>query len=245
MSAVSVVMAVYNGQRFLPEQLGTLLADLEPGDEVIVVDDASTDGSVPLIEGFASLLIRLVRNETNLGARGSFERGLGLVRNEFVFLCDQDDIWCAGKRAAMLAAFDADPGVLLIVSDAQVIGPDGEVLAESFMDRRGGFRGGVAATLWRNRYLGCAMAFRRGLLQVALPIPARAPQHDMWLGILAAATARTAFLPRPLIRYRRHGGNVTPLKSHAGWLQLVRWRLDLLVALAGRLGSVRLGRQQA
>jgi hypothetical protein len=84
-----------------------------------------------------------------------------MARNDIIFLCDQDDVWLPGKRDAFVAAFDADPLAQVVISDAEVIDGEGRVIEKSFMALRGGFAGSLAATLWRNRYMGCAMALRR------------------------------------------------------------------------------------
>lgn len=237
---VSVVMASYNGERYLRPQLDSVLGQLLPVDELIVVDDASTDGSAAWLASVEDPRIRLHRNPTNLGVRLTFERGFALARHEIVFLCDQDDVWLTGKRTAFVTAFERDPQTLVVISDAQIVDADGNIVAPSFMATRGGFRGGWISTLVRNRYLGCAMALRRPLLAAALPIPARVPMHDMWLGALGSLLGRVQYLPTPLLQYRRHGGNVTPSRRQSV-LRMLLWRVSLLHALVARLAAVRSG----
>jgi len=237
-SPISVVMTVYNGQRYLLPQVQSVLAQLEPGDELIAVDDASSDESVRLLTQLAAPSLRLLRNASNQGVRASFERGLAAARHEFVFLCDQDDLWLPGKRTEVVQAFARSPRVTAVISDAEVIDAEGRVTATSFMAARGGFEAGLLATLWRSRYLGCAMAVRRSLLQLALPIPAHVPMHDMWLGAMARLSGEVVYLPRPLIQYRRHGENVSP-DSRQPWGQMLRWRWALLQSVAGRWLSGR------
>ena len=238
---VSVVMAVYNGRKYLIEQLESVLAQLDDSDELVIVDDASKDGSAALIEGLRSPRIRLFSNERNLGIMGTFERGLRLARHDIVFLCDQDDIWLPGKKAAFITAFNSDPRVNVVISDAELIDGSGTLLSSSYMiSRRGGFDGSVLGTLWRNRYLGCAMAVRGSLLRIALPIPRRAPQHDMWLGALGKMSGRVVYLPKPYQRYRRHGGNASPMGSNS-WRQMFFWRWSLLQFLLRRKLAVLFG----
>jgi glycosyltransferase involved in cell wall biosynthesis len=240
--SVSVVMATYNGEAYLAEQLESVLAELHPEDELIVVDDGSQDGSLEILESFNSPVIRIVRNATNVGVLATFERGLLLSSKEIIFLCDQDDIWLPGKRAAFVAAFQSNLRTLVVVSDAQLIDARGNVTDPSFMATRGGFRGGISSTLIRNRYLGCAMALRRELLFAAVPIPRSVPMHDMWLGALGTILGRVHYLSVPLTQYRRHGGNVSP--SHRqGWFRMLRWRSALLLALVGRLGRLAFDRK--
>lgn len=244
MSCVSVVMAVYNGQQFLRAQVESVLAELRPGDELIIIDDASTDASLALLKGISSPALQIYTNPSNFGVIGSFERGLQIAAHEFIFLCDQDDVWLPGKRAAFVSAFERDPRTSVVVSDAQLIDASGIVTAPSFMATRGGFRGNILSTLVRNRYLGCAMALRRELLIAALPIPRSVPMHDMWFGALGSILGRVHYIPVPLLQYRRHGGNVSPSRRQ-GWSRMLRWRLALLSALAGRLFNLASGRHAA
>ncbi len=238
--SVSVVMATYNGTRYLHQQLQSVLHELLPGDELIIVDDGSQDGTLALLESLDSAEVRVIRNPVNVGVSATFERGLYLSKNEFIFLCDQDDVWLPGKRSAIVAAFEQDPKALVVISDAQVIDAQGLVIAQSFMANRHGFNGSVMATVWRNRYLGCAMAFRRSLLAAALPVPRQAPMHDMWFGAIGRMTGGVVYLSIPLLQYRRHTGNVSP-SSRQSLPRMIRWRVALLFALGTRMLSLRFG----
>lgn len=238
---VSVVMATYYGKAYLAEQLASVLAQLLPGDELIIVDDGSQDGSLELIEALASPLVRCVRNPHNLGVLATFEHGLLMSSKDIVFLCDQDDVWLPGKRDAVVQAFESDPGLWVVISDAEVIDARGQLMEPSFMAMRGGFRGSFWQTLVSNRYLGCAMALRRELLCVALPIPRQVPMHDMWFGALASLLGSVHYISRPQIQYRRHGANASPAGSQ-NWLLMVRWRVALVLALIARLSAWAVGR---
>ena len=242
--SVSVVMATYNGKAYLAEQLSSVLAELLPDDELIIVDDGSQDGTLELLDSVKSPAVRVVRNLANVGVFATFERGLLLSSKEIIFLCNQDDVWLSGKRAAFVAAFERDPRILVVVSDAQLIEANGIITAASFMATRGGFHGGILSTLVRNRYLGCAMALRRELLFAALPIPRSVPMHDMWLVALGSILGRVDYIAAPLIQYRRHEGNVSPSRRQ-GWSRMLRWRLALLLVLCGRLCKLALGRHTA
>jgi glycosyltransferase involved in cell wall biosynthesis len=238
---VSVVMAVYNGRKYLVEQIESVLNQLEAEDELVVVDDASSDGSATFVRELNSPRIRLYVNPQNIGVLRTFERALRLARHDLIFLCDQDDIWLPGKRTAYVNAFENDSEVCIVISDAELIDGSGNLLSKSYMTScRGGFDGSLLGTLWRNRYLGCAMAVRGSLLRIALPIPIRAPMHDMWLGALGRMFGRITYLSRPYQRYRRHGGNASPLGSDS-WRRIVWWRLSLLELLLRRKLAVTLG----
>jgi glycosyltransferase involved in cell wall biosynthesis len=235
---VSVVLAVYNGMRFLPAQLESVLRQLQPTDELLVIDDASRDGSAQWIAARDDPRLKLHHNSHNLGAIRSFERGLALARHDIIFLCDQDDLWLTSKRDVVVAAFEQHPSALVVVSDARVVDVDGKITAPSFMATRGGFHGGLASTLWRNRYLGCAMAVRREVIAAALPLPPRVPMHDMWLGVVGNALGDVIYLPTPLLHYRRHDANTSPAQRQS-WHRMLTWRVQLLLAFGQRLVSLQ------
>jgi glycosyltransferase involved in cell wall biosynthesis len=232
---VSVVMPVYNGRKFLLAQVESILSQLEAQDELVVIDDASTDYSVELLKSLNAPQIKIYQNTQNEGVIRSFERGFQLAREEIIFLCDQDDVWLPGKRSAFVEQFENNRSILVVISDAEVIDGEGSIIAHSFMAVRHGFKGGVIATLWRNRYLGCAMAVRRSLLRIALPIPHNVPMQDMWLGVLGQLQGEVAYLKTPYLQYRRHKENSTPLYSQFRWRNMIRWRVGLLTALLQRL----------
>jgi glycosyltransferase involved in cell wall biosynthesis len=231
---VSVAMAVYNGLPYLRQQMASVLSELRPGDELIVLDDCSTDGSLVWLQSLDDPRLVLLSNEQNLGVRLSFERALGACTRRVVLLCDQDDIWMAGKRDALAQPFERDPQCTVSLSDAEIIDEHGTLLSPSFMATKGGFHGSGWSTLVRNRYLGCCMALRRDIVELGLPIPVKAPMHDMWFGMLAASRGHVHYLPKPFLQYRRHGRNVSP--SHrAGFSQMLRWRWNLFIEVRRRL----------
>jgi glycosyltransferase involved in cell wall biosynthesis len=232
---VSVAMATYNGERYVRAQLQSILQQLAPTDELIVVDDASTDRTREVVAAVGDPRVKLHANERNLGVFASFERALSLTRGRIVFLADQDDLWLDGKRRALVDVLERSPRVLLAIGDAALIDSEGQATESSFMRLRGGFRGSFLSTLVKNRYLGCAMAFRRELLAYALPIPRDVPMHDMWLGALATCIGQVVYIDRPLMQYRRHGGNVTPDRRQSV-ATMLRWRWRLLKNVLLRLG---------
>ena len=234
---ISVAMAVYNGLPFLYEQMASVLAQLRLDDELVIVDDSSTDGSLTWLKTLSDARIVLLTNESNLGVQRSFERALNACTRPVVLLCDQDDIWLPGKRDALAAIFLSMPEAMVVVSDAQIIDAQGKIVAPSFMATRGGFRSGIHSTLWRNRYLGCAMAVRREVIAAALPIPRQAPMHDMWLGIVGRALGEVGYIPTPLLQYRRHSKNASP-STRRGWARMLAWRLQLLLAMGQRLTTL-------
>lgn len=223
---ISVCMATYNGERFLREQLSSILTQLGREDEVIVVDDASSDGTLGVIDNFRDDRIRVLRQSKNSGVLKTFARALSEARGDLIFLSDQDDIWHPHKVETIRRLFLADPDISLIASDFSIIDAEGRTLVEMGSSVRR-FHAGVVRNIIRNRYLGCSMAFRRWILDYCLPFPDDTPMHDMWIGIVNQIIGKAGYIDEPLVAYRRHGRNASPEK-HASFSQMVRWRWALV-----------------
>lgn len=233
---VSVCMAVYNGARYLRPQLDSILSQLGPADELIAVDDASQDRSVELLEALGDHRVRVHRNAANLGVLKTFEIALNLASGDIIFLSDQDDVWLPGKVAAVLQVFATQPEVTTVVTDATMIDENGETICRSFFAQRGRFASGPLHNFLSNKYLGCTLGFRRKMLEVFLPIPADVPMHDIWFGVLNGIYGRAYFIDRPLVAYRRHGRNASPVVPlSAGWPKALLWRYRLAKNLACRV----------
>jgi glycosyltransferase involved in cell wall biosynthesis len=224
---ISVCMAVYNGSAYLLPQMQSILEQLRPNDEVVVVDDASQDNSAEILSGVSDSRVRVFRNDRNLGVFASFEKAMSLAQGDLLFLSDQDDLWLPGKVDKILEVFSLNPAVTLVASDALVIDESGNVVANSFFELRGHFAPGILHNLLKNKYLGCTLAFRKSMLKLFLPIPKDVPMHDMWFGLINDIYGKTHYIDQPLIAYRRHGGNVSP-SAGAPVVQRLVWRWHLV-----------------
>jgi len=233
-------MAVHNGALFLRPQLESILEQLRADDELIVVDDASQDDTAAILARTDDPRLRLHRNERNLGVLATFEKALRLARGEILFLSDHDDLWLPGKVEKIMAVFEARPSVTMVATDARLIDAEGRTLAPSFFAQRGRFAAGAVHNFMKNKYLGCTLSFRSRMLPVFLPIPRDVPMHDMWFGVLNAVFGETHFLDEPLVAYRRHGANASPL-VHTSFVRAARWRYRLAKNLAGRVISRAVG----
>jgi glycosyltransferase involved in cell wall biosynthesis len=202
-------MASYNGEKFISRQLQTILSQLTPYDEVVISDDSSTDKTLELIKAFADDRIRLFGGQTFRSPIYNFEHALKQAAGEIIFLSDQDDEWVDGWVETALSALQQ---VSLVVCDADIIDSNGRVQSPSMgkIYRYGGRKPGIMQNLYRNGYIGCCCAFRREVLEMALPFPANLPWHDWWIGLVADAFFSAKFIQDRKIRYRRHGGNFSP-----------------------------------
>lgn len=231
---ISVAMATCDGAAWIEIQLRSILGQLGLDDEVVVADASSRDTTLERIEAFADPRIRILRDLPRGDIPGTFEAALRDTRGEFVFLSDQDDQWLPTKVERCLAGLQGTSSSLLL-HDARVVDGHGATLAPSFLEARG-FRPGFWPNLAKPGYLGCALVFRRRLLEVALPFPKDVPMHDWWLGLLAERNGGVAVLREPLILHVRHGANANfaPGRSPFPLLERLRFRLLLWRALKSR-----------
>ncbi len=208
---VSICMATYNGEMYIKEQIDSILAQLSASDELVIVDDASTDGTRACIEAYRDPRILLLTHCVNKGVNKSFENALRQASGDIIFLSDQDDTWHQDKIATFLAEFRRSPEIDVVTCDACGIDHNGNQIFESWQRMRGGFSASFWDNLWRSRYLGCTMAFRSRILPKILPLPATSlVVHDLWIGlrnVLSGGGIR--YVHQPLVAYRRHNHNVT------------------------------------
>lgn len=204
-------MAAYNGAAHVEEQINSILSELNPHDELIVVDDRSTDNTAAIIAGIEDPRIRLIEAETNSGYVKTFERALSEARGEFVFLSDQDDVWIPGRVDLMIAAMD---GKDMVASNCRHFdGPLGtfhEIRLRA-QDSNHSVRNIVGIVVGYRLHWGCAMAVRRRILRQVLPFPSHmAESHDQWIAIVGNVTRSIVYLESDTILHRLHGGNLTP-----------------------------------
>jgi len=243
---VSVCMAAYQGERYIAAQLRSILEQLSEDDEVIVVDDRSSDRTRDEVRSLDDPRVQLVEHRTNHGIAQTFQQALSQTTGSVIFLSDQDDLWAPGKVAMVLEAFERNPDVKVVVTDAALIDEGGNHLGVSYYSSRGRFRSVVVSNLFRNKYLGCLMAFRSELLAKILPFPRDCGDvlHDFWIGVVNSVTSgNTYYIDQPLVWYRRHSGNVTAGKL--SWTRKFRTRWRLLKAVMRFWIKDRLGRRIA
>lgn len=204
---ISIAMATYNGEAYLPAQLASFAAQTCAPDELVVTDDGSTDATRRVIEDFARTVpfaVRYEPNPKNLGFGQNFSRALSLCAGDLVFLSDQDDAWLEGKIARMTAVAADHPDMACFMNDAFLA--DGE-LRPTGQTKLGQIR---ASGLGDDTFvMGCCVAVRRPLLDLILPVPSHLPSHDSWLVQTAGVLGLMLRIAEPLQLYRRHGGNVS------------------------------------
>ncbi|MFB4348234.1 glycosyltransferase [Microbacterium sp. CR_7] len=231
--SVSVCMATYNGSRFVREQIDSILAQLHEHDELLVIDDESTDGTADLVEDIGDRRIVVHRNARNLGYVRTFERALTLARNEVLVLSDQDDVWIDGRLDALVDATASHAVVasnlLLLESHAPLRSPiTGRPWLLRSRDAARRMRNEARILLGDAPYFGCTMALRRDALDLVLPFPDHLDEsHDLWIATVANASAVLGHLEQPTLLRRVHSDNASTPRPR-GVRAALRSRLLLL-----------------
>jgi glycosyltransferase involved in cell wall biosynthesis len=226
---ISACMAAYNGGPFVKAQMQSILTQLGPNDELVVVDDCSKDDTVERIEQVGDARVKLLRHERNAGVVATFEDALRCATGEVLFLCDDDDLWAPTKVQRFMEVFASRPDVEIVSSRVRIIDENDRPLPHSRINRQGRFLPGFWRNLIVNHYQGSAMAIRASLLVRVLPLPARGSfLHDVWIGTRSELLGgKTYFIDEDLLYYRRHSSNASRTKSLPAQIQT---RMDLLLA---------------
>ena len=219
---ISIVMATFNGERFLPAQLKSISLQSVLPHEMVICDDQSEDTTWAILEDFrqsAPFKVFTHRNRERLGSLKNFEKGLSLCTGELILLSDQDDIFVKDKIASLLKALNECPDADLVISDLKLIDSEGQCMSESMwryqaMSPKAGHP--FFELLYKNFATGCTMLMRRRLIEMALPIPPGFPFHDWWLALVASSSNAGGIIlvTDPLVLYRQHGQNQVGAQAH-------------------------------
>lgn len=252
---VDIVVATYNGQEYLQQQLDSLMAQSVKNVRVIIGDDGSFDNTLNVVEGFANQyserINRLPPVKGGMGASPNFSRLLLATDAPYVFLCDQDDVWDEDKISVSLKCIrelEAQHGTdmpILVHTDLRVVDQNLETLSDSFFmfQRLDAQAASLKQLLVQNMVTGCTVVVNRALLNKALPIPDSAIMHDWWLALVAAGFGKIGFVDRATMSYRQHGANTIGAK---GWtIAFIALRLKQLVSGVGAGELLRPGIMQA
>ena len=203
---ISVCIATYNGEKFIKEQIDSILRQLSLDDEIIVSDDGSTDDTISIIISIDDKRIRIIEGPRKHSPILNFENALKEAKGEFVFLADQDDLWKPNKVETCMKWLKK---YYCVVSDAEVTDSKLNPLHHSLYAIMQVRQGRIYNTIWKNGYTGCCMAFRCNVLEASLPFPKNIPMHDIWIGNVAAYKYNVKFISDKLVLFRRHEDTIS------------------------------------
>jgi hypothetical protein len=253
---ISIAMAVYNGERYLSEQLNSLLRQSRLPDEMVVSDDASTDSTVEIIREFAARApfpVNVILNDRNAGCTTNYERAIARCRGDIVFMCDCDDVWHQQRISATEEAFAAFPNAGVALCDAELIDEASRPLGRFLWEWRGYRRPDRYAVRVEqtsfDRAIPCygpTVAFRGRMKPLILPMPQapifRLAGQDTFITwcIFGSGAGTLALINAPLLSYRQHSAQNTKQFEQ---VNLPRWQargerpLTFLAPLVERLES--------
>ena len=205
---VSIVLGTYNGERFLKEQLDSIMNQTYPNTEIIVTDDASTDGTKNILEEFAAKdnRIRVFFNDKNVGLLRNYEKAVQLTQGSVIAFADQDDVWAVNKIEKLLPHLD---DFVLVYCNSEYIDANGKSMNRKLTDYRNPvqernlFVWDEDSGIW---IAGHALMFRRELLDMAFPFTPYI-YHDAWISYVAMLKGKIKFISDVLVYYRQHGQN--------------------------------------
>ena len=175
---------------------------------MIISDDGSIDKTLEIIGTYCLQNKNIkILNGPQLGLVKNFENAIKNASGDIIFLSDQDDVWMENKVSIMIDTFEKN-NCDMVVHDAVVIDNNENVVIPSFYRLRNS-QSGLCKNLYKNSYIGCCMAFRREVFDLSYPFASNLPMHDWWLGLVADLKFKSVFIDDKLIKYRRHGNNVS------------------------------------
>lgn len=234
---VSVCMATYNGEQYISEQIDSILKQLKEEDELIISDDGSSDKTSTIISKISDQRVKFFINDGEKGYTKNFENALKNSTGDVIFLSDQDDVWIDNKVEIMLKSLENSD---MVISNATIVDARLNEINESHF-----LQYNVKKGFWNNflktRYIGACMAFKREVLNRALPFPKHQKYcaHDYWLTIVGEAFYKVTLEETPLLLYRRHGQNASSggESSKNSLLKKIIVRIYCLLNLLNRVSS--------
>ena len=214
---VSIVMATFNGEKFIVEQIDSVLSQSYRAIELIICDDGSSDKTVEIVKSYVKKhkCIALHQNSKNLGFVKNFEKGIGLSSAKYIALCDQDDIWESNKLEVLMDEMVKQECItattpVMIHSDLCVVDAQNRMQYDSYFKLKKytlkeikdlGHIAGPCGVM------GNTILFNQALKEKILPFPDCVAFHDQWIALVNEVIGIRVTLNRPLLRYRVHEGN--------------------------------------
>lgn len=244
-SRVAILMATYNGERFIREQLESLRLQTYEDFRCYIHDDGSSDETKAIIKKYAldyPERFTVLGGTSKGGAGSNFMYLLSIVDSKYIMFCDQDDVWLPNKIERTLKEMEETEKIsgkgILVHSDMKYVDEKLKVIAESYRDYTGKNNQGhsLKELLFRNIIAGCTVMINDILRVEMLCVTSmdNIHMHDWWAALIASINGRICFIPEPLMLYRQHSANFTGNKTHINILtRLGRW-IDLKTAVRNK-----------
>lgn len=212
---VSIALATYNGEKYLPELLRSLENQTWDNIEIIASDDNSTDNTLEVLGRQLRHPIEIITNTKRLGVNGNFERSIFGCNGAYIALADQDDVWCPEKISDLMSAMQNEERKhgkdtpILIFSDLEIVDKKLECIHKSFfsLTQKSQKASQLRDFILGNHIPGCSMLLNRAAISLTLPFPKNIVIHDWWLAMVVATFGHIHYIDKAHVKYRQHGNN--------------------------------------
>lgn len=234
---ISVAICTYNGEKFIREQLQSIINQSRRPDEIIIYDDLSQDKTVSTIEKIlynCGIEYKIYVNTKNLGYEKNFYHAVKNTSGDIVFLSDQDDVWVNDKIEKVERVFVDNADISLVVHDVEVCDYKLNCISKSVWQEEG-FNPYSKKMVYKSFFegthvQGCASAFKRNVIDLyGCPFPAGV-SHDMWIGLVCEMYGKVYFLDEKLLKYRQHPNNTLGVSGHT-WKKIVNGQSKIVKQL--------------
>lgn len=232
MSTVAIVMATYNGERYVGEQIESILKSSYQDFELFIFDDCSKDNTMSILYGYEEQnpsKIHVFRNEENLGLTINFLRAVRNTTMDYIMFCDQDDVWKPNKigitlkRMRHMEAQNGKEKPIAVFTDAVVVDKELQVLQNSYSSSHNlnPRKTDLSHILMENKLIGCTVMLNAALRKVlqSNPLPTKARYHDWWVALIAASMGKIGYVNEGTLLYRQHGGNIVGGDDFASYVK--------------------------
>ncbi|EPK8021203.1 glycosyltransferase [Providencia rettgeri] len=213
--SVNILLATYNGEKYLHEQINSLLDQSYSNFTVLISDDGSSDGTINVLSKIKDPRFKIINTQRIGGVIKNFEFLLSKSDADYVMLCDQDDVWHPNKIHHSLNEItkneeDKDTPCLGF-SDLELVNENLELISDSFYAKTGlnPYRNfNIDNLSWMGSIYGCTIIMNRASVNNALPFPENLIMHDHWLGFRTLSIGNIFYINKALLKYRQHENNV-------------------------------------
>lgn len=216
---IDILMATYNGEKYIEEQINSILNQTTSDWKLYIRDDGSSDNTVDIIEKFVQRypdkIFFIKDNKKGLGAKLNFGELIKMSSSDYCMFCDQDDVWINDKIEKTLREMNnmeskyGKNTPILIHTDLLVVNENLEIIDNSFFKYQGinPNRNSLNNLLFSNTVTGCTMMLNKELTKLIKIIPEESMMHDWWIALVAAYLGKIYTINEPTIMYRQHSNN--------------------------------------
>ncbi len=221
MSTVAIVMATYNGEKYVGEQIDSILASSYQDFELFIYDDGSQDNTLSILRTYEEQIpskVHVFQNQKNLGLVLNFMEALTKTTMDYVMFCDQDDVWKPNKigitlkRIRTMEAQYGKDKPYAVFTDAAIVNQDLQETHPSFFvsNHLNPCRTDLPHLLMENKLIGCTVMVNGALRKILQGnrLPQNAKYHDWWVALIASSFGKIGFVKESTLMYRQHGGNI-------------------------------------